>query len=1530
MQEQQKFKDHRAHNFSAVIMGSGTLPIQCSEMLLTEGHEIVAIVTTDAEVTKWASAKGLDCIAPDRDLAEAIGRTFDYLFSINNEFILSEDTLRLPLKFAINYHDSLLPKYAGTHATSWALMNGERTHGITWHVAGTRVDAGDILLQREIEIATDETALSLNLKCFESAILGFKDLIAQLGNENITHCVQDLDERSFFARFERPRNAGIVSWYRSADEIVRQVRALEFGNYPNPLGKAKVMIGDDYVVIQDAELVDGPTSELPGTIALLDDKGLGIVAKDNVVLIKRLSTNTGENLGVSDLAIRHDLKVGDRFVDIASPEMERRSDAVEALVKATSRNEAYWVEKLSRTTPIALPYVRNTDSALGLGIQKLSVPMPDALTLTGTEFRNSVFAAFCVLVSRLSGFNKFTVGYSSLMLDNGVRDLAGMFATTVPFDVEIDEMGTFKILLDAIAEEVNKTNDKQTFLVDAILRYPELETLRNTNLHDLFPLTFAEAVDAENYSPKPASDLVLVCGDRDARLIFDASRFDKEKIANLAECLSTLLANLVADRNQETGDAEYLPLEERNRLIRDGRGPISSYPRESCIHRLFELKAEEYAEHTAVIFNGETFRYREIDQRANRFANHLLKRGVRLGEFVGIAAERSIEAVVAILGILKAGGTYVPISPACPTERLKHIVDDTSMRVLLSQSAIASRFEEHVQDVVCLDVDVDADSSSPVLELSSDSAAYAIYTSGTTGQPKGVLVSHRALVNHATAISRHYELDEADRVLQFSSLSFDVAAEEIFPTILSGAAIVIVPESDLSSMNRFREFVCSNSVSIINLPTSYWRQWTAALVTAKKSFPDSVRLLIAGSERVLPEDYNSWRELAPTKVRWLNAYGLTETTITSLVYEPSDRDQELATVPIGKPIDNVSVFVLDSSMRPVPKGVQGQLYVGGDCVALGYLKMPDVTAERFVQNPFGSQGNDLIYETGDIVRMLDDGNLEYVGRNDDQVKLRGFRIELGEIETVLSSHPKLSEGAVIAVTNPHSGETELAAYLVPKNDSAAQRASSNIRANSHVSISALQTFLGEHLPSYMVPSTFTELERLPLTANGKVDRRALPLPVYELAEARNGHKTSRTGTEAKLTEIWTELLGYEQIGVNENFFDLGGHSLLAIRMFTKIEASFRKSIPLATLFEAGTIENLASILDQDDWQEPESALVPIQPLGDRPPFFCVHAKGGNVLFYRDLAKHLGNDQPFYGIQARRIGGRQVGHATVEEMAETYIREMKGLQPEGPYYIGGASFGGLAAFEIAQQLRRNGDEVALLALLDTGSPDYPRPLPNTSRIRSRINSLVNRTRLHRDSLVGLSNRGRLSYIVEKIGKLKLKYRRKVVNSYKLAAREFYLRKNGEGSIPAKYIQVEDQIAKAGEKYQPKAYAGKVTLFRASNQPVGFQEDPTLGWGPFVSGELEINDVPGHHGSIVNEPYVGVLAAKLRASIERAMPVIDEKPRENTGTPTISRGFAASANNGIRKLLGLLFVFNLQLDSLCAESLALLAGLGLLIR
>lgn len=911
-----------------------------------------------------------------------------------------------------------------------------------------------------------------------------------------------------------------------------------------------------------------------------------------------------------------------------------------------------------------------------------------------------------------------------------------------------------------------------------------------------------------------------------------------------------------------------------------------------CIHHFVEAQTLRTPDAVALVFGNERLTYRELNGWANQLARNLQNLGVRPEMLVGICVERSVDMIVGIIGILKAGGAYVPLDPAYPAERIEFMLSDSDVSILVVQEELGSGLIDYQGTIVRLEGDADRiaqeSDENPVSTVNPDNLAYVIYTSGSTGKPKGVMITHRNLANYVRSLPVALGLNVSDRYLHTASISFSSSVRQMMIPLSIGASVVIAASEDIRDPLSLFHLIRRENVTVLDFVPSYWRSCLLALNSTSKEnearlMDNKVRLVLSASE---PLPVSIPRELVgkfKSGTCLINMYGQTETSgIISVHPINADLLEANGIVSVGQGITNAKTYIVDEEMKLVPKGEAGELCIGGPGVGRGYLNSTDLTADRFKKDPFDDGENRRLYKTGDLARYHPSGDIEFMGRADNQVKVRGFRVELGEIEAVLTAHPGINEAVVVA-REEQSGEKRLAAYFVPGE-------------GQHIGAAELRDHLRLKLPDYMIPSAYVALSDLPLTPNGKLDRIALPAPSEVVSESEKNYVAQRDTIEARLVEIWEPLLGVTPIGINDKFFDLGGDSLLAIRMFSSVEETFRKNIPIATLFEAGTIEKLADIIRQDGWAAPESSIVPIKPNGTKPPFFCIHAGGGNVLFYNDLARYVPDDLPFYGIRARRLGGRQVGHATFEEMAEFYISELRTLQPEGPYFLGGSSLGGMIGLEMAQQLRSNGQEVAFLALFDTWAPGYMDLLPNVSSFRSKIYDLAHRAHKHGDKLRVLDFRKKAEYFLNIAIKLHARGKRKIRNSYKKVVRRFYSKV--ERPIPRDYIQIEDQIHKAWLRYVPKKYEGKMTLFRACDQPFGIKPDQTLGWDGFAAGGMEIHEVPGDHVTLLAEPHVRILAERLNECILTAQAEQDSLIKKSTSAESATGGFVGAA--GLRRI------------------------------
>jgi len=856
----------------------------------------------------------------------------------------------------------------------------------------------------------------------------------------------------------------------------------------------------------------------------------------------------------------------------------------------------------------------------------------------------------------------------------------------------------------------------------------------------------------------------------------------------------------------------------------------SDYPRDLCIHQLIELQARKGPSRIAVEFQGRRLTYEELDLKSNQLASLLRRRGVKADVLVGLCVERSAEMLVALLGILKAGGAYVPLDPAYPADRIQYVLSDANAKVLITESRLLPALPKLSAEILCLD-DVaphQEHSQSERTEVKPENLAYVIYTSGSTGKPKGVQLEHRSVVNFLSSMQKEPGLNSADILAAVTTLSFDIAGLEMYLPLICGARVVIASREATYDGRLLSQLLSRSGATVMQATPATWR----LLFESGWKGDRNLKVLVGGE--ALPAEL-AQQLLAQCGSVW-NMYGPTETTIWSSVYRV--RGDEERILPIGRPIANTTLYILDGNRNPVSIGKEGELYIGGEGLARGYFQRPDLTAEKFVTDPFRT--GQRMYRTGDLARYRNDGNVEFLGRLDHQVKIRGFRIELGEIEAVLEQHPAIRRAVVVAQEDA-TGEKKLAAYVVPQPDRL-------------VTSGVLRDHIKQQLPDYMLPSAFVQLAAMPLTPNGKVDRKALPVPSPGDFEAMHDYVAPRDPIELKLANLWEETLAIRPIGVTTSFFDLGGRSLLAARMFMKISREFGKDLPLSLLFQAPTIEKLATELRSQSKAGSYTTLVEIQGQGSKPPFFCVHGGAGSTLFLHRLSREMDSDQPFYGFEPEGMDGQRFERTTVPQMAQHYIAEMRRKQPEGPYFIGGYCFGGLVAFEMAQQLRSQGQQAALVAM-------FSAPL--------RFHR-VSRKRRDTVETAGMSSRWSrfLRSPVQALRWRLVSFARSTRSWLHMTTCRAFLKFGLRVPQSLRTMYVVRMINQAEQHYAPALYEGTLSLFRGKGL---YEDDPDMGWDGLARHleNFEIGDTGlRSRRDIMNEPLVASLAKQLRTCLDRA--------------------------------------------------------------
>lgn len=1452
--------------------------------------------------------------------------------------------------------------------------------------------------------------------------------------------------------------------------------------------------------------------------------------------------------------------------------------------------------------------------------QDLSQSLRDLSQDEGVTLFMTLLASFQILLSKYTDQKDVVVG-SDIANRNlsATQGLIGFFVNQIVLRTDVSDDPDFLELLSRVRDTALEAYAHQDLPFEKLVEAMEPE--RHLNRSPLFQVKFLlqnTPQDSElslrgltlrpfNFEIEASTfDLLLSMLDTEQGLAgtfeYSTDLFGETTIARLGQHFRNLLESIVANPRQRVSEIQFLSAAERNELLIEWNQTEFEYSKNKCIHQLFEQQAERTPDATAVVFEGEKLTYRELNARANQLAHHLRQSGVEQETLVGLCVERSLEMVVGLLGTLKAGAAFLPLDPGYPLERLSFMIEDARIPVLLTQEALLERLPAQWVQTICLDSDWETIANQAEQDLDgvavAENLAYVIYTSGSTGKPKGVMVQHGGLCNMVEAQIKAFAVFPESRVLQFASFSFDASVSEVFMALASGASLYLASRESLMPGPPLLQLLRDNEITTVTLPPS-------VLAVMDSDELPALQTIIAAGESCSLETVERWGK----DRRFIDAYGPTEDTVCATLAQLDG-----SRITIGRPIANNQIYILDADMQPVPAGVYGELHIGGIGLARGYLNRPELTAEKFIPNPFSASAGERLYKSGDLARWLTDGNVEFAGRIDHQLKIRGYRVEAGEIETVLNNHPEIrtsivlerpdtagdkrlaaycvrsttDDGPILTLDNSENARLELwpsvaefyiyddllyhamtadelrnekyrvairqhvkdkvvldlgtgqdailarfcveagaaRVYAIELLEESYEKAKATIEAlgfsdkivlihgnsmavelpekidvcvseivgpiggcegaaaiinnawrfmkdegvmipsrsvtkiaaitlsddflnnptfsklsaqyaekvfdqvghrfdfrlcmknfsrdniisnaqpfeslnfmqqidaefdrdielvierddklvgfvvwlNLHtveevvidilddeycwlpiylpifypgVAVRAgdritatvsgrfsdnqlnldytvkgslwrssgdksdfeyttyhhrplfqgtefhrrifpdgrinvfegfqpqmltkkLKSYLKDLLPEYMIPADVIILDSLPLTPNGKIDRKALPDPGQTTVVTQQDHVAPRNALESQLAAMWEDLLGVHPVGVTQSFFELGGHSLLAVRLMARVKKQFGLDLPISTLFRGETIEEFAKILSEQGSAWRSSALVPIQPQGTRPPFFCVHAMGGNVNNYYLLARYLGADQPFYGLQAPPLHEATEDDTQVEQMAARYVEALREVQPVGPYLIGGYSFGSFVAYEMARQLQSQGQRVSLLALLDTYSPAILNKLPLERDVADMLVSLAwstsreqgKRLLLPVNDLRQLSQDEQFSYFLEKM------------REHDLAPPEV------DQELLARFVTGAAARERAARNYVPQKYQGSVTVFKCEQRdPLWMEQlarigldasDQTLGWGQLVQS-VSVMDIPGHHDVICLEPYVQTLAEKLASCLEKA--------------------------------------------------------------
>lgn len=1164
---------------------------------------------------------------------------------------------------------------------------------------------------------------------------------------------------------------------------------------------------------------------------------------------------------------------------------------------------AYWKQQLEGELPqlemlLDKPRPPVQSNRSGRANLEIATSLSQALRRLSQQEDATLFmtllAAFKLLLYRHTGLEDIIVG-SPIAGRNWaeIENLIGFFLNTLVLRTNLSGNPSFRELINRVKKVATDAYSHQDIPFEKLLI--ELQPERDLSRTPIFQIFFnmlnlesegaqlqgltTEIFSTENIGSK--FDLTLYLTEQgkviDLTIVYNSDLFTPEKISELLSQYNYLLSQITVDPDKNL-IAYSLVTPKSASVLPDPRQPLDA-SWHGAVHTQFSHNASQFPNNVALVDRSGYWTYQDLEHYSNQLAHFLKLQGLESQRVVAVYGHRSAALVWAILGILKAGGAFLILDPTYPVARQLNYLNIANPQGFIQLEAAGilppdlETWASRTLGACRLSLSDGATSnhkgvlyhypkSKLDLPIGPDDLAYIAFTSGSTGKPKGVLGRHGPLSHFLPWQCEIFNLSKDDRFSMLSGLSHDPLQRDIFTALWVGASIHIPNPDEIGTPGWLSQWMQEEQITF-----SHFTPAMAQLLAGNTSKTDhskrqlpALRYAFFVGDKLTRNDVSQLWQLAPNVI-CINSYGSTETqrAVGYLTIDPKDISQisdegrmGKAVIPVGQGMKDVQLLVLTSTQQLAGVGELGEIYIRSPHLAKGYLGDDSLTQERFITNPFTNLSGDRLYRSGDLGRFLPDGKVEFLGRKDTQVKIRGFRIELGEIETVLSKHPSVHQ-SVIAPWETDHGDKQLIAYVVPTNP-------------DHCKSADLREFLQERLPAHMIPSTFVFLNTIPITPNGKINHSALPPPNQEQRGIHQEQVNARDITEEKLVRIWESVLLVKPIGVKDNFFELGGHSLMAVYMFTWINREFGVNLPLATLFQEATIEHLANVINRRTEPAIWSSLIKIEPHGDHPPFFCVHGITGDILWFRDLARYLAPNYPFYGLQSRGLDGIQSPLTRIEEMAAHYIQEIRLLQPIGPYHLGGASFGGTVALEIAQQLLAQGEQVSMLAIFDH-SPIHMEPEGGKLKRRLIIGYRIMRNFPH--WLMDFIQLGPSRMFMRIRRKLRLSRKaREQTDPAKLGKFDAEDLIDFASELPPYRQQVIASNFQAMKMYIPQPYPGQVTLFRAMSHQLLDIYDPELGWQKLAPGRVDVHDIPGSHEGMFKKPHVYYLAEKLRGCLGQA--------------------------------------------------------------